>query len=68
MPQVRIVLGLPDLHLRCGQPAPSVLAAPAPDQAGIRSGRLTGGDIPADPTVERPPPLTAAVVTAYFAA
>ena len=46
-------------------PTPSVLAAP--DQAGIRSGRLTGGDIPADPTVERPPPLTAAVVTAYFA-
>jgi hypothetical protein len=29
---------------------------------------LTGGDIQADPTVEPPPPVTAAVVTAYFAA
>jgi len=46
-------------------PTPSVLAAP--DQAGIRSGRLTGGDIQADPTVEPSPPVTAAVVTAYFA-
>jgi hypothetical protein len=49
-----------------GSPTPYVLAAP--DQAGIRSGRLIGGDIQADPTVEPPPPVTAAVVTAYFAA
>ena len=47
-------------------PTPYVLAAPG--QAGIRSGRLTGGDIQADPTVEPPPPVTAAVLTAYFAA
>jgi len=50
---------------RALSPTPSVLAAP--DQAGIRSGRLTGGDIQADPTVEPSPPVTAAVVTAYFA-
>ena len=31
-----------------GSPTPYVLAAP--DRVGIRSGRLTGGDIQADPT------------------
>ena len=66
MPRVRSSSAFPTCICDVGSPAPHVLAAP--DQAGIRSGRLTGGDIPADPTVERPPPLTAAVVTAYFAA
>jgi hypothetical protein len=66
MPQVRSSSAVRTCICDVGSPTPYVLAAP--DQAGIRSGRLTGGDIQADPTVEPPPPVTAAVVTASFAA
>jgi len=66
MPQVRSSPAFPTYICDVGSPTPYVLAAPG--QAGIRSGRLTGGDIQADPTVEPPPPVTAAVLTAYFSA
>jgi len=62
---VRSSWAFPTYICEVGSPTPYVLAAP--DRAGIRSGRLTGGDIQADPTVEPSPPVTAAVVTAYFA-